>query len=62
MVFLLQEEEKRIASVMARKEEEKKKEISKLAVLKVLHVSDRCCLPDLATQKNDENEILGHFP
>ena len=29
-----QEEEKRIASVMARKEEEKKKEISKLAVLK----------------------------
>lgn len=31
-----QEEEKRIASVMARKEEEKKKEISKLAVLKVV--------------------------
>ena len=46
---------------MARKEEEKKKEISKLAVLKVLHVLDRCCLPDLATQKNDENEILGRF-
>lgn len=30
---------------MARKEEEKKKESSKLAVLKVLNVSDRCCFP-----------------
>jgi len=56
VVFLLQEEEKRIASVMARKEEEKKKEISKLAVLKVLHISDRCCLSHLTTQKNDEND------
>ena len=33
-----QEEEKRIASVMARKEEEKKKEISKLAVLKASYL------------------------
>ena len=36
MSYFHQEEEKRIASVMARKEEEKKKEISKLAVLKVV--------------------------
>lgn len=36
MFYVHQEEEKRIASVMARKEEEKKKEIRKLAVLKVV--------------------------
>ena len=33
--FFFQDEEKRIASVMARKEEDKKKEVTKLAVLKV---------------------------